>query len=231
MPRPRTTPKRRPARLLRASDPVAGGSTPSRSSPTGSSAPTRPWPWPTGLAAARVDLVVIANVAFPNGQVFLTLATHPHLAQTPLAVIAEPEPESPEWATNAWCGVIMNNHVARQLGRPIVTLPGPFAGEAFPGRIRPAAARGGDDPLPAPRLSLPVRRRPRRVPFGHGRPTRLRQGLRHARRYGGPDRRDGGLPHRQGPGYLGEAAFSDDDVRQTVSPDHRRPRGASRCRP
>jgi L-fucose isomerase-like protein len=83
------------------------------------------------LAAAQVDLVVLANVAFPNGQVFLTLATHPHLAQTPLAVIAEPEPDSPEWGTNAWCGVIMNNHVARQLGRPIVTLPGPFAAEAF----------------------------------------------------------------------------------------------------
>src|SRR5271157_3670948 len=44
------------------------------------------------FAAAQVDLVAIANIAFPNGQVFLTLATHPNLAQTPLAVIAEPEP-------------------------------------------------------------------------------------------------------------------------------------------
>jgi L-fucose isomerase-like protein len=84
------------------------------------------------LAAAQVDLVVIANIAFPNGQVFLTLATHPHLAQTPLAVIAEPEPaDSPEWATNAWCGVIMNNHVAHQIGRRILTFPGPFASETF----------------------------------------------------------------------------------------------------
>ena len=83
------------------------------------------------FAAAQVDLVVIANVAFPNGQVFLTLATHSHLAQTPLAVIAEPEPDGREWGTNAWCGVIMNNHVARQLRRPIVTLPGPFASDAF----------------------------------------------------------------------------------------------------
>src|SRR3974377_1976338 len=49
------------------------------------------------LAAAQVDLVVIANIAFPNGQVFLTLATHPNLAQTPVAVIAEPEPDGPEW--------------------------------------------------------------------------------------------------------------------------------------
>ena len=84
------------------------------------------------FAATRVDLVVIANVAFPNGQVFLTLATHPNLTQTPLAIIAEPEPaKSREWATNAWCGVIMNNHVARQIARPIVTLTGPFAGRAF----------------------------------------------------------------------------------------------------
>jgi L-fucose isomerase-like protein len=84
------------------------------------------------FAAARLDLVVIANIAFPNGQVFLTLATHPQLAKTPLIVIAEPEPaDSSEWATNAWCGVIMNNHVARQIGRAIVALPGPFAGVAF----------------------------------------------------------------------------------------------------
>ena len=83
------------------------------------------------FAAACVDLVVIANVAFPNGQVFLTIATHPHLRQTPLAVIAEPEPVSPEWATNAWCGVIMNNHVAKEIGRSILTLPGPFNGDEF----------------------------------------------------------------------------------------------------
>ncbi len=83
------------------------------------------------MAEARVDLVVIANVAFPNGQVYLTLAAHPHLAKTPLAVIAEPEPAGNEWATNAWCGVVMNNHVAKQIGRPIVALPGPFAGAEF----------------------------------------------------------------------------------------------------
>src|SRR5208282_6449958 len=83
------------------------------------------------LAAACVDLVVIVNIAFPNGQVFLTLATHPHLARLPMAVIAEPEPDIPEWATNAWCGVIMNNYVAHQLNRPILTIPGPFASKHF----------------------------------------------------------------------------------------------------
>src|ERR1019366_2156173 len=82
-------------------------------------------------AAARVDVVVIANIAFPNGQVFLTLATHPHLSRLPMAVIAEPEPDIPEWATNAWCGVIMNNYVAHQISRPILTIPGPFASEHF----------------------------------------------------------------------------------------------------
>lgn len=83
------------------------------------------------FADAGVDLVVIANIAFPNGHVFLTLATHPRLAKIPLAVIAEPEPESDEWATNAWCGVIMNNHVAKQIGRKIVAIPGPFASDDF----------------------------------------------------------------------------------------------------
>jgi L-fucose isomerase-like protein len=83
------------------------------------------------FAASRVDLVVLANVAFPNGQVFLTVTAHPHLARTPLAVVAEPEPSEKEWATNAWCGVIMNNYVAGQLRRPLVTIPGPFASDAF----------------------------------------------------------------------------------------------------
>jgi L-fucose isomerase-like protein len=83
------------------------------------------------LAAARVDLVVVVNVAFPNGQVFLTLATHPHLSRIPLAVVGDPEPSREEWANNAWCGVIMNNHVAKKLGRPVQTLPGPIDGEAF----------------------------------------------------------------------------------------------------
>jgi hypothetical protein len=28
------------------------------------------------------------NIVFPNGQVFLTLATHPHLSRIPIAVIS-----------------------------------------------------------------------------------------------------------------------------------------------
>lgn len=83
------------------------------------------------FAAACVDLIVIANVAFPNGQVFLTFATHPHLSNIPLAVIAEPESDSNEWVTNAWCGVIMNNYVAKQVNKHIESIPGPFDSDDF----------------------------------------------------------------------------------------------------
>jgi L-fucose isomerase-like protein len=84
------------------------------------------------FAAARVDLVVIVNVAFPNGHVFVHLATHPHLSKVPLAVVADPEPaKGGEWATNAWCGVIMNNYAARQIGRAIFPMVGPIGGKGF----------------------------------------------------------------------------------------------------
>jgi L-fucose isomerase-like protein len=83
------------------------------------------------FAELRVDLVVVANVAFPNGHVFLRLATHPNLVRTPIAVIADPEPASVEWATNAWCGVIMNNHVARRIGRYIEPIVGPVDSPEF----------------------------------------------------------------------------------------------------
>lgn len=83
------------------------------------------------FAAACVDLVVIANIAFPNGHVFTTVATHPHLYKVPLALIAEPEYESDDWTMNAWCGVIMNNYVAKQIGRPIAAIPGRFDSPEF----------------------------------------------------------------------------------------------------
>ena len=83
------------------------------------------------FARECVDLVVIANVGFPNGQVFLTLATNPYLARIPIATIGEPEPEGDEWYTNAWCGVLMNNFVAKQLGRHIAAIPGKFDSPEF----------------------------------------------------------------------------------------------------
>lgn len=167
------------------------------------------------LAEARVDLVVIANVAFPNGQVFLTLAAHPHLARTPLAVIAEPEPAGSEWATNAWCGVIMNNHAARQLGRPIVTLPGPFGSAPFRadfGRLLRVAA------------TIRFLRRDLLCRFGDapsGFHSATGDQLAFARVFGTRvetvDLTAVMEAYRTGKaqGYLGEASFSDDDVRTT----------------
>jgi L-fucose isomerase-like protein len=168
------------------------------------------------FAEARVDLVVTANVAFPNGQVYLTLATHPHLARVPLAVVAEPEPAGPEWETNAWCGVIMNNHVARQLGRPTVTLPGPFDGEAFQtafsrllrvaGTIRflrrDLLCRFGDAPsgFHSATGDQPAFARV----FGTRVETVDLTAVMDAYRTG------------KTKGYFGEAAFSDDDVRRTI---------------
>jgi len=74
----------------------------------------------------RVDLIIILNSAFPNGNTFLTLANDRYLSKIPLIVTAplEAELEIPEWTTNAWCGVIMNNYVAKRLGRYIYPLAG-----------------------------------------------------------------------------------------------------------
>ena len=83
------------------------------------------------FAAACVDVIVLANIAFPNGHVLVTIATDPHLKGIPIAVVGQPEPDGEEWATNAWCGVIMNNYAAKQLGRPIVTIGGSFKSVEF----------------------------------------------------------------------------------------------------
>jgi len=74
----------------------------------------------------RVDLIIILNSAFPNGNTFLTLANDRYLSKIPLIVTAplEAELEIPEWTTNAWCGVIMNNYVAKRLGRYVYPLAG-----------------------------------------------------------------------------------------------------------
>lgn len=92
--------------------------------------------WADEFAKANVDLIVVANIAFPNGHVLVTLATHPHLRGVPIAIVANPEPAGPEWATNAWCGVIMNNYAARQLGRPIALQPGPVQSREFDAGFR-----------------------------------------------------------------------------------------------
>jgi L-fucose isomerase-like protein len=88
------------------------------------------------FAAACVDVIVLANIAFPNGHVLVTIATDPHLQGVPIAVVGQPEPAGQEWATNAWCGVIMNNFAAKQLGRPIVTIGGNFTSAEFETELR-----------------------------------------------------------------------------------------------
>jgi len=78
------------------------------------------------LVCERIDALVVLNSAFPHGNTFLTLATDPYLSKIPLIITAPPEFEQAqsEWSTNAYCGLVMNNCVAKQLGRPIFTLPG-----------------------------------------------------------------------------------------------------------
>jgi L-fucose isomerase-like protein len=90
------------------------------------------------FAAAGVDVVLILNSAFPNGHVFPTLALHPRLSRTPIIVSADREAEfgDREWTTNAWCGVVMNNYVAKRLGRHIRPLPGDPSSETYADELR-----------------------------------------------------------------------------------------------
>lgn len=88
------------------------------------------------FVAAVVDLVVIANVAFPVGHVLVTVATDPHLKGIPIAVLSEFEANKVEWETNAWCGAIMNNYVGKQMDRPIAFLHGPFKENQFDADFR-----------------------------------------------------------------------------------------------
>lgn len=74
----------------------------------------------------KIDALVVLNSAFPNGNTFLTFAANAYLWRIPLIVTAPPEIDlkNSEWTTNAYCGLIMNNHVAKQIGRHIFTLAG-----------------------------------------------------------------------------------------------------------
>lgn len=85
------------------------------------------------FARAGVDAILIYNSAFPNGHVFPTIALHRNLAQIPVILAAglEPDMGDREWTTNAWCGVIMNNFVAKRLGRFVRILGGDPSSESF----------------------------------------------------------------------------------------------------
>lgn len=78
------------------------------------------------FAAEQVDAYVVLDSGFPNGNAFLTLAIHPYLSRLPLILTAPPEIDlgDREWTTNAYCGLIMNNYVSKQIGRPVFTLAG-----------------------------------------------------------------------------------------------------------
>ncbi|MCK4417468.1 MAG: hypothetical protein KAV99_04820 [Candidatus Latescibacteria bacterium] len=74
----------------------------------------------------QVEVVVILDSAFPNGHVLSTIGTYPYLVKIPVIVTASPEVNlgMPEWVSNAWCGVIMNNYAAKQIGRYLYPLAG-----------------------------------------------------------------------------------------------------------
>jgi len=78
------------------------------------------------FAQETVDTIVVLDSGFPNGNTFLTIANDLYLSKVPLIVTAplEIELEIPEWSTNAWCGVIMNNYVAKKINRHIFPLAG-----------------------------------------------------------------------------------------------------------
>jgi L-fucose isomerase-like protein len=90
------------------------------------------------FARAGVDVILIYHSAFPNGHVFPSIALHRNLAQIPVIIAAGPEPDvgDREWTTNAWCGVIMANFVAKQVGRFIRPLGGDPASTGFRDELR-----------------------------------------------------------------------------------------------
>ncbi|MBM4089521.1 MAG: hypothetical protein FJ276_08845 [Planctomycetes bacterium] len=90
------------------------------------------------FAAEQVDAYVVLDSAFPNGNVFLTLAIHPSLSRLPLILTAPPEIDlgDREWTTNAYCGLIMNNYVSKQIGRHVFTLAGWPQEPAFQQQVR-----------------------------------------------------------------------------------------------
>jgi L-fucose isomerase-like protein len=87
------------------------------------------------FAAAKVDVILIFNSAFPNGYVFPLIAMNPYLRSTPILIAADEEPNraigSSEWATNSVCGSDMNNYVAKYIGRYVRFLDGSPGSPAF----------------------------------------------------------------------------------------------------
>jgi len=170
------------------------------------------------LAASRVDAVLILNSAFPNGYVFATIAADPYLARIPIILAADAEPDlgTREWTTNAWCGVIMNNHVARRINRPVALVGGDMSKPGFGADLEAA--------LRACRAVAALRRtfigRIGDAPGGFHSATGDQ--LRYLERFGVQvDTVDLSavlqtMRTRRAEGFSGAATFTDDDVRATV---------------
>ena len=90
------------------------------------------------FARGMVDVIMICNSAFPNGHVLPTIVLHPQLSRTPVILTSDFEPDvgDSEWTTNAWCGVIMNNYVAKQTGRHIRPLAGNPETESYQDELK-----------------------------------------------------------------------------------------------
>jgi L-fucose isomerase-like protein len=92
------------------------------------------------FAAARVDVILIFNSAFPDGFVFPVIAMHPSLKSIPVIVAADEEPNeaigSPEWVTNSVCGNDMNNYVAKYLKRYVRFLDGSPVSTGFQNELK-----------------------------------------------------------------------------------------------
>lgn len=74
-----------------------------------------------------IDVIIFLASSFSNGNAFLTLALNPYLWKIPIILTAPYEVEienKPEWTINAWCGVIMNNYIAKKVGRYVYPLAG-----------------------------------------------------------------------------------------------------------
>jgi len=90
------------------------------------------------LIRAQVDGLVVLNSAFASGNAFLALASNPYLARIPLVLSAPPEYAAADkaWSTNAYSGLIMNNHVAKRLGRHVFVLGGWADAAAYGADVR-----------------------------------------------------------------------------------------------
>jgi len=171
------------------------------------------------FGSKQVDVIVILNSAFPNGQVFAAIAADPYLRMIPVIVAADYEAElaNSEWTTNAWCGVIMNNYAARQMKRYIRPLAGSPAEEGFQDELKMLLNAFN---------AVKMMRREHLIRFGDapsGFHSATGNQLAYLEKFGVlVDTCDlteviNVYTTRTASGYLGKATFSEADIKKTVS--------------